>query len=101
MPPVTAKSSAVVVPHAPKWHQQLAGWLVFTAMKLVTATLRYRWTDRSGYFTAGKPGPTIFCIWHNRLALSMVVYHRFVKPRSRGAGLGALVSASKDGGFMA
>jgi lysophospholipid acyltransferase (LPLAT)-like uncharacterized protein len=101
MPKVVARSSAVVVPHAPRWQQRLAGWLVFAAMKLVTLTLRYHWSDRSGYFTGQRPGPAIFCIWHNRLALSMVAYFGYVKKHSGGVGLGALVSASKDGGFLA
>jgi lysophospholipid acyltransferase (LPLAT)-like uncharacterized protein len=80
----------------------LAAWLVFCLLKLLAATLRYRWTDRSGYLEGGrKPGPTIYCIWHNRLALCMKIYHGYVKPRSGGVGLAALVSASKDGGFLA
>ena len=37
----------------------------------------------------------IFCLWHNRLAISMVVHRRL--PRK----LAALVSASKDGALLA
>jgi hypothetical protein len=37
----------------------------------------------------------IFCLWHNRLAISMVVHRRH--PRK----LAALVSASKDGALLA
>lgn len=41
----------------------------------------------------------IFCIWHNRLSLSLVLFHRFF--RDNRTGLAALVSASKDGGLFA
>jgi lysophospholipid acyltransferase (LPLAT)-like uncharacterized protein len=37
----------------------------------------------------------IFCLWHNRLAISMIVHRRH--PRK----LAALVSASKDGALLA
>ncbi|MEO6183116.1 MAG: lysophospholipid acyltransferase family protein [Verrucomicrobiota bacterium] len=46
-------------------------------------------------------GPIIFCVWHNRLALSMVAYSRFAKKIWPSAGLAAMISASKDGGFLA
>jgi hypothetical protein len=39
--------------------------------------------------------PVIFCLWHNRLAISMLVHRRH--PRK----LAALVSASKDGALLA
>lgn len=39
--------------------------------------------------------PVIFCLWHNRLAISMIVHRRY--PRK----LAALVSASKDGALLA
>ena len=39
--------------------------------------------------------PVIFCLWHNRLAISMLVHRRY--PRK----LAALVSASKDGALLA
>jgi hypothetical protein len=28
-----AKSSAVVVPHKPKWHQRLAAWMIYAMIK--------------------------------------------------------------------
>ncbi len=102
--PATARkrrSSGIVVPSAPRWHQRVAAWVVWAVVRVVTATLRYRWTDRSGYFEGDPRGPAIYCTWHNRLALSMVFYHGYVKRRGRGIGLAALVSASKDGAFLA
>ena len=95
------RSSGIVVPNAPRWHQRLGAGLIFALVRVVTATLRYRWTDRSGYFEQGPRCPAIYCTWHNRLALCMVFYHNYVKQRSPGRGLAALISASKDGAFLA
>jgi lysophospholipid acyltransferase (LPLAT)-like uncharacterized protein len=64
-------------------------------MKSVTATLRCEWRDHSGLVGAGRVEPVIFAIWHNRLAIAMVVHRRH--PRK----LAAMVSASKDGALLA
>ena len=95
------KSSGVVVPHAPYWHQRLGAWLVFALVRTVSATMRYQWIDRSGCFDDGPAGPAIYCAWHNRLALCMIEYYGYVKKRNQTPGLAALVSASRDGGFLA
>jgi len=103
--PPTASSSAprkrggIVVPHAPRWYQRLLAWAVYAFLRGVNLTLRWRVTDRSG-FTAGAATPAIFCIWHNRLAVCMHPYWSFVNPRSGTPGMAAMVSASKDGGFL-
>jgi lysophospholipid acyltransferase (LPLAT)-like uncharacterized protein len=85
----------VVVPHRPKAVQLMIAWMVFFLERFVTTSLRCRWNDLSGL--AGAPGgqPVIFCLWHNRLAISMLVHRRH--PRK----LAALVSASKDGALLA
>ncbi len=57
-------------------------------------------TDRD--FSGGTPAsPAIYCFWHNRLALCVVPYWHYVQEGSVTPGLAALVSASKDGGFLA
>jgi lysophospholipid acyltransferase (LPLAT)-like uncharacterized protein len=107
MPPKTSvrrirrRSSGVVVPHAPRWYQRLAAWCIFAAIRVVSLTLRYRWTDGSGLLRPTSPGNAICCTWHNRLVLSMVVYYGYVQPRTASPGIAAMVSASKDGGFLA
>ena len=95
------RSSGVVVPHAPYWYQRLGAWLVFAAVRTVSATLRYRWIDRSGYFDDGPAGPAIYCVWHNRLALCLIEYYSYAKKHNQTPGMAAMVSASKDGGFLA
>jgi lysophospholipid acyltransferase (LPLAT)-like uncharacterized protein len=89
------------VPHTPRWYQWVVAWLIVGLTRAVSSTLRYRWRDDSGLLTNGENGPAIYCIWHNRLTLSMKAYHGYVRKRSRSLGLAALVSASKDGGFLA
>jgi len=95
------RQSGVVVPHAPRWHQRLGAWLVYLALRGVAATLRYAWVDHSCFFEKPPAGQAIYCIWHNRLALCMTEYYGYPRRRNQAAGLAALVSASKDGAFLA
>jgi lysophospholipid acyltransferase (LPLAT)-like uncharacterized protein len=95
------KASGVVVPHAPFWYQRLGAWLVFALIRIVAATLRYKWIDRSGYFNECPVGPAIYCVWHNRLALCLIEYYGYAKKYNHTPGMAAMVSASKDGGFLA
>ncbi len=101
LPRRSAAKSGVVVPHSTKWHQRAAARAIWILLRAVSATLRYRWQDRSGHFDQPPVGQAIYCIWHNRLALSMKTYWHYVKPRSQTPGMAALVSASKDGGLLA
>lgn len=95
-----SKAKGVVVAHNPKWHQRAIAWLVFAMIRTISATLRYRRDDRSNFINVPTPGPAIYCVWHNRLALSMPAYFDYVKKRNQTPGLAAMVSASKDGGFL-
>jgi len=92
-PPAGPKG--LVIPHTPKRAQHLVAWTVFLVERFVSASLRCRWRDNSGLANGTQTGPVIFCLWHNRLASSMMVHRRF--PRK----LAALVSASKDGALLA
>lgn len=69
-------------------------------IRTISATLRYRREDRSEFINVLMPGPAIYCVWHNRLALCMPAYFDYVKKRNQTPGLAAMVSASKDGGFL-
>jgi len=93
--------SGVVVPHQARWSQRFAARLVHGLIRLVAATVRYRLKDSAGIFASAPPGePIIFAIWHNRLALSLVLYQRYVS-RGTDRRLAAMVSASRDGGLLA
>jgi lysophospholipid acyltransferase (LPLAT)-like uncharacterized protein len=91
--PATGRKGPVV-PHTPRTFQRFAAFLVFVAERLLTASLRFDWQNASGLFDRPSAQPVIFCIWHNRLALCMVVHRKY--PRK----LAALISASKDGAFL-
>lgn len=95
-----ARAGGVVVPHKPKWHQRIAAGLIFTFIRTVAATLRYRWGNESDLFSGEPPGPAIYCVWHNRLALCLIAYRNYAQNRSHTPGIAAMVSASKDGGFL-
>jgi lysophospholipid acyltransferase (LPLAT)-like uncharacterized protein len=68
---------------------------------LVALTLRYRWVNRAELFNGEPPGPAIYCVWHNRLALCLVAYRGYAQKRVHTPGVAGLVSASRDGGFLA
>jgi lysophospholipid acyltransferase (LPLAT)-like uncharacterized protein len=85
----------LVVPHRPGSLQHFLSWLVFAVERSVTGSLRCEWRDRSGLASAQHDEPVIFCLWHNRLAISMLVHRRY------GRKLAALISASKDGALLA
>ena len=89
------------MPHPPRWYQRLGARLVWLLIRSVSATLRYRWSDSSGYFDTDSAGPAIYCVWHNRLALCLVPYFGYVRKHNQTPGMAAIVSASKDGGFLA
>jgi len=95
------RKSGIVVPNQPKWHQRLAAALIFGFERLLTCTLRIRWDDRAGLAQGRVRGPVIFCLWHNRLALSMLIWRTYVRRHLPGSGLAALISASKDGALLA
>jgi lysophospholipid acyltransferase (LPLAT)-like uncharacterized protein len=100
--PAPPRRSGVVPPRRATFRQRIAARLLWMLLTLLGATIRWRREDAAGYF-AGKvqPPQVIFAIWHNRLALVLNIHRRFIArswPQRRVAGL---VSASRDGGFLA
>src|SRR5271157_2712054 len=95
------RKSGVVIPNAPKWHQRLGAFLLFISLRALLLTVRCRMRARSDFFSPKAPAPAIFCIWHNRLATCVKVLDVHRRPHNSGAGMAALVSASKDGAFLA
>jgi lysophospholipid acyltransferase (LPLAT)-like uncharacterized protein len=98
--PQKKRTSGIVVPHTPTWYQRLGAWLLFILLRSLAMTIRFKLDDRSEIINYPPTGPVIFCLWHNRLGLSMEAYRVFGKIRPN-PGLAAMVSASKDGGFLA
>lgn len=99
--PKPKRKSGVVVPHKARWYQWLAATLIYLSLRVLAATIRFRFDDRSGLFNGAPKEKVIFALWHNRLALSAVLYRRQIlrfAPERRMAGM---VSASRDGGLLA
>src|SRR6266536_4476602 len=95
------KRSGIVVPHKAKWHQRLAAALVFGLIRGLAATIRFEMEDRSGLLNGALTGKIIFSIWHNRLALSLMMYRRYLVRFAPERRMAAMVSASRDGGLLA
>src|ERR1039457_1016397 len=95
------RKSGVVIPHAPKWHQRLGAFLLFISLRALLLTVRCRLRTSSEYLSPNAPAQAIFCIWHNRLATCVKVLDAHRRPHNSGAGMAALVSASRDGAFLA
>jgi lysophospholipid acyltransferase (LPLAT)-like uncharacterized protein len=101
IPAMTKKrKSGVVVPNAPTFSQRLLARLLWAALRLTAATLRYRVRDPHGFLERKDISQAIYCVWHNRLALCMKVYFTFGGERRSKAGIAGLVSASRDGAFL-
>ena len=95
------RKSGVVVPHKTRWHQWLAATLVYLLIRALAATIRFRLTDPSGFFNGAPKEKIIFAIWHNRLALSAILYRRYVLKHEPRRWMAGMVSASRDGGLLA
>src|SRR5438876_5938201 len=94
-PSMAAVRQGVIVPQRPRSSQRMIAWAVFLVERVMTGTLRCQWRDHSGLANSPGAPPVIFCLWHNRLAISMLVHRRYRRK------LAALVSASKDGALLA
>jgi len=92
---------AIVVPHPPRWHGHLTARMISWLIRSVDATLRFTLVNPSDSLSAALETPVIFAIWHNRLALSLRLYQRYVQQQRPARRLAALVSASRDGGLLA
>jgi lysophospholipid acyltransferase (LPLAT)-like uncharacterized protein len=91
------QKSGVVVPHRLRWREQALAFSIFSAIRIFSATWRVRLISE----LPNIPGPVIFCVWHNRLALCMKVYDKFGKTHWPAPGMAGLISASKDGALLA
>lgn len=80
---------------------RLAARIIWLVASLLALTLRWRWVGGSERWRPGPSDQFIVAIWHNRLALSLLLYHRYVTRPFPGRRLAALVSASRDGGMLA
>lgn len=89
------------VPHGPTRRQRVLSWLVHAGVVSLAALQRVHLQDPHGVRALVRTRPTIFAIWHNRLALTMPVRDRIFEGTTPRPPLAALVSASRDGAFLA
>jgi lysophospholipid acyltransferase (LPLAT)-like uncharacterized protein len=103
MPASAASRSGVFVPHKLPWHKRCAVELLCALVRLLAATWRTKWvaTSKAAEEANRKVSSVIFCIWHNRLAMGVVSYNADARKRWRSEGIAAVVSASRDGAFLA
>jgi len=98
--PAMRTSSSLVTPHPLKWHQRLAASAIYGLIEAVSLTQRYQW-DYHAEVLRKEIGPVIFCIWHNRLPFSLIMYRHYARRKRQPHQMAAIVSASKDGGVVA
>jgi lysophospholipid acyltransferase (LPLAT)-like uncharacterized protein len=95
------KTSGVIIPHKAGTQHRFLATLIYLSLRLLAATIRFRLDDRPQYFNGEPKEKILFAFWHNRLALSAILYHRFVLRFAPDRRLAGLVSASRDGGMLA
>lgn len=94
-------SAGRVIPLLPSLGGRLLARLVWLVVHLVGRSLRWKWEDGKNPPRFDEGQRVIFCLWHNRLALALLMYERRVASRHAGRRMAALVSASRDGGLLA
>ena len=95
------RKSGVVVPHKARRRQRLAAALVYLLVRCIAGTVRFKLKDDSGLFSDVPGEKLIFAIWHNRLALSVILYRRYVLKFAPERRIAGMVSASRDGALLA
>jgi lysophospholipid acyltransferase (LPLAT)-like uncharacterized protein len=93
----------VVVPHELPWYKRCGVEILCACIRVLMATWRKRLRATSEAAEQGnsKHSSVIFCVWHNRLAIAFGTYTRQCHKRWPAAGIAAVVSASRDGAFLA
>jgi len=93
-------SAGIVTPRPLKWHQRLLASVIYGLIRTVAATHRFRWEYHPEVLQK-EIGRVIFCIWHNRLPFSLLMYRHYAPRKGLPPRLAAIVSASRDGGVVA
>jgi hypothetical protein len=63
------------------------------AIRLLSATIRYKVRDEAGLFGQDMRSPYIFALWHNRILLMPALYEKFWHQRK----MVVMISRSRDG----
>ena len=98
--PKAIPRSGVVTPYSLNWWRRALVSLIALFIRVLAATLRYRWEFHSGVLANDKR-PVVFCTWHNRVLLSHMMYRGYIGHVRQAPHLAAVVSASRDGAIIA
>jgi lysophospholipid acyltransferase (LPLAT)-like uncharacterized protein len=103
MSSTVAKPAGVVVPHVLPFYKRCGVELLCAFVRVLVATWRTKWipTNEAAGRANQSVSPVIFCVWHNRLAMALPSYNAEVRKTWPANGLAAVVSASRDGAFLA
>jgi len=100
-PKSSRRKSGVVVPHKARWRQRFVAALVYLLVRCIAGTVRFKLNDGSGLFHGVPREKLIFAFWHNRLALSVIMYRRYVLKFAPERRIAGMISASRDGALLA
>jgi lysophospholipid acyltransferase (LPLAT)-like uncharacterized protein len=97
------KKAGVVVPHVLPFHKRCGVEILCACARLMISTWREKWVAVGSAAEKGNhaSGPVIFCVWHNRLAMALASNTEAYRLQWTSAGTAAVVSASRDGAFLA
>lgn len=103
MSSTAAKPAGVVVPHVLPFHKRCAIEVLCAVLRILGGTWRIKWIAASERAAKANEciSPVIFCVWHNRLAMAVPSYNAQCRKQWPANGLAAVVSASRDGAFLA
>jgi lysophospholipid acyltransferase (LPLAT)-like uncharacterized protein len=81
--------------------RRLLARLIYSLIRLIQLTLRWRLHDPHDVLGRTVNRPVIFCTWHNRLALALPAWRRYLLARQGDRRIAAIASASRDGSLVA
>lgn len=96
----TNRLKARIRPHTAPATTKIAAFFVGLGIRALAKTIHYQHSGADSQLKQLQDRPIIFCIWHNRLALSLPLYQKLIADPHPSRRLAALVSASRDGALL-
>lgn len=96
----TSRPKALIRPHTATATTKIAAFFIGRAIRALAKTIHYQHSEADSQLKQLQDRPIIFCIWHNRLALSLPLYQKLIANPYPSHRLAALVSASQDGALL-
>lgn len=96
----TSRPKPQIRPHPATATTKIASFFAGRAIRALAKTIHYQHSEADSQLKQLQDRPIIFCIWHNRLALSLPLYQKLIAHPYPSHRLAALVSASRDGAIL-